>query len=680
MGETSSFLSKWKSQQSNVMTRIFPGVPEKKLNKFINKQVEKRLINREVVIHNNYFDGAKKLTLLDTIDWIERKKPIMAGFGMFYENQHNSINPNAEMLRQFLSLRKVYKKRLDFLDPESYEYMMADQMQLTEKINANAFYGCNGSKVSRFFNIYVASSVTLTGQSLNSTSGQAFEAFLKNAVKFYDLDNCFTWLENIREESYKGANFDNIPTVTVQQVYNRMKEMFFEFKDEYSYPLFNYLMNSSQKQLKKFYYKNNLYEFSKLPHIESRTIEALREIDVTRNDYEVPEDLQDDMNQYETTGIMPDSIRRIMKVSFVNPNHAPKEIKKTLDYLWSEYQQFVFYNYPTWDRIHRMKHAPRKVVPMADTDSNFVHLDPWVQYVDGLIQEDDYLLSKDQDELWYATINIMSYYLTKMINEVLFKYTSLANVPEEFRANINMKNEFLYRKLFTTPTKKRYIGAIRLREGNVLLPEKVDLKGHEFVKSTTRDDARKYFKSMIQNRLLDADKIDIPGIYRDLKVLKDSINESIASGEKKYTSPMKVKNFDVYDKPLSEQSVRATMAWNAAYPTETIQPPEKIDVIKVKMAKLDDIASLEQTHPEIYNNLRRGIYENSNPEIVAKGITVFGIPQKINEVPEWILPFVDTQTIRNDTVNRFVPVLESLGISTVTMDNKTFYSNIKKLG
>lgn len=203
---------------------------------------------------------------------------------------------------------------------------------------------------------------------------------------------------------------------------------------------------------------------------------------------------------------------------------------------------------------------------------------------------------------------------------------------------------------------------------------------HDFIKSTTRDETRNYFKGIIKKRLLEHPTADVTGIYSDLRSFEEYIDDSLNKGEKKFLSPMKVKDFEVYKFPLREQSVRGAMAWNAAFPTQQIQPPEKLDVVKVNMQRLEDIASLKETEPEIYENLKKGIYENSNEEIAKKGINVFGLPQYVESIPEWLRPFVDTKVIKNDNIGRFIPVLGSLGMHSITMDTKSFYTNIKSIG
>src|SRR5690606_9638167 len=129
-------------------------------------------------------------------------------------------------------LRKQYKKQLKVFPPGSYEYDTYDRLQLTEKINANSYYGASGATTSNFFNIYTATSTTATGQSLISTTEQAFEAFLSNNVLFTDLDECMLFLENIRKEKHK-LDDRFLPNVSVELLIDHLAKTFYEFKEEY---------------------------------------------------------------------------------------------------------------------------------------------------------------------------------------------------------------------------------------------------------------------------------------------------------------------------------------------------------------------------------------------------------------------------------------------------------------
>lgn len=637
-----SFIKKWKKKQISILTSMYPNLDKEHLSDFLNNIIEERIVNPSAVIHNNYIHKQIKVDLLSLIDWFENNKPIAGGFGVFYKNQHQVINPAAIMLNNFLTLRKKYKAKLKEYKEDTYEYATFDRLQLTEKINANSYYGASGAPTSNFFNIYTATSVTAAGQSLISTTEQAFEMFLSNSVKFINLDECFLFLENIRKEK-KHLDGKFLPNISVEKLIKRLSSNFYEWKDDYYVPLFNYLMNQHQSVINRMYFKNNIYEFSFLPKIRNKLYKTIVKIE-----------------------------------EFKDPNKIPEYAKDELDDLWNYYKEFVFYNHFTFGRINRLKNDVRKTVVLVDTDSNMLNLNPWMQFLyKYIISSSEKLMKRDPDQLRFIGINTMCYILTNMIAEVLNKYTKTANIPKEYRDRINMKNEYLFSRLILSPKKKRYISSIRLREGKEIYPEKIDIKGHDFAKSSTREETMKYFLNLVKERLLYVKDINISEILRDLEKFEKIIYESLKNGEKSFLIPKSVKELEAYKDPFKEQGVRAVIAWNAIYPDMLIQLPDKVDIVKVKMRDEEEIKELEKTNPEIYKKIVKNIFNSSHKKIADKGIEVLAIPRNIEKVPEWVLPFIDFDTIVNDNISRFYSVLESLGIETIkTGGNKKCFSNI----
>ena len=135
------FIKRWRKYYLDLFTTMYPEIDRKELKKYLNEIIDEYLVNPKAKIHNNYIHKSIDVDLLSVIDWMEETKPIIGGFGVFYKNQRESINPAAIMLKNFLTLRKTFKKKLKEYNENSYEYADYDRKQLNEKINANSYYG-----------------------------------------------------------------------------------------------------------------------------------------------------------------------------------------------------------------------------------------------------------------------------------------------------------------------------------------------------------------------------------------------------------------------------------------------------------------------------------------------------------------------------------------------------------
>jgi hypothetical protein len=639
-----TFLKEWRKHQRNILMQMYPDLDKKELNKFLDSIIDETLVNPKVEIHNNYIHKSVSDDLLSVVNWIDRTNPVMGGFGVFFKDQGQALNPAAVMLEKFMALRKEYKSQLANHKEGSYEYQTFDRLQMTEKVNSNSYYGASGAETSNFFNLYTATSVTAAGQSLISTTQQAFEAFMSNNTPFIDLDDCMNFLENIRKEDYElDASF--LPFISVDKILNRLRGMFYEYREEYEPLLINYLNNQSDEYIKRAYFKNNLYEFSYLPKIRTKLVKIVENVE-----------------------------------EFKNPNKIPESIKFNLEDLWDFYKEFVFYNYPSFDRIQRLKNVRRKTVIIVDTDSNFLNLNPWVEFMfNFVIKPHNHLASREYQQLRFIAINTMCYILTNMITEVLEKYTKTANIPKEYRPKINMKNEYLLSRIVLSTKKKRYFASVRLREGKEIFPEKTEIKGMDFIKSTTREETKEYFTKIIEERILKANRINVGEILRDLEKFEEIIINSLKNGEKSFLIPTSVKELESYADPLKMQGVRAVIAWNYLYPVNIIELPEKPDLIKVKLATPTEIEKVKAVSPEHYEIIVEKILNNKEKKIAEKGVQVIALPRNVKKIPDWIIPFIDYRTIVTDNLKRFYSVLESLGIQTIRSSKREYISNILKV-
>lgn len=440
-----TFKDTWVEENTKNFALMYPDLSKKDLKKFLNKVFDEKVQDKRLIMDNNYINKAVNTSILEIYEWIQATQPIIAGHGVFYRNQNQSVNPPAKMIQKFLALRKQFKDMLKVYKEGTYDYDKFDRLQLTEKVNANSYYGVNGYKRSIFYNIYTATSVTSTGQSLISTSVAAFEQIMTNSVKFIDIDDFRHHIHLIINEEYE-LDEKILIDVPKEKVIERMLKMFLnnggESKDVISF-VTQTVNGLNQKQLNRVYYKNNIYPFSLIPEVRKIWIRVL-----------------------ENVG------------EFKNPNNVPDNISDDLEYLWELYEQFVVYNHFPFARIDRLKQHTRRSVVAEDTDSTMINLNPWVEFsLKYFGENNNKILSKDEDQLRFAIINSLCFILTKYITLILNTYTARSNILPDYRKFINMKNEFLFGRLFLSPVKKRYISTMRLREGKELWPEKIDIKG-----------------------------------------------------------------------------------------------------------------------------------------------------------------------------------------------------------
>ena len=329
-----TFKKSWIAEEFWIFKLKYPNINEDELLEFLDSEFDNNVRNDELTFHNNYKKIQNKITPLDLFDWIENAKPIIGGHGVFYMNQHQSPNPSAMMLENFLSTRKKFKDKLHFLEEGGYEYLRADRLQLSEKVGANSCYGAGGNPYSFFYNIYTATSITSTGQSLISTTGMAFEQFLSNSVWFVDLDNMMDYIYKVCNEKYSDRE-NILPPVNRTLLVEEFKFMFGEFyDDDYQNTIDTVVANLNDKMVARLYYKNNIYGFTLIPSVRKLLISIFEKVE-----------------------------------SFKNPYNIPEVIKDELNLLWELYAEFVMYNHFTMERIDRLRFHKRKSVVVVDTDS-----------------------------------------------------------------------------------------------------------------------------------------------------------------------------------------------------------------------------------------------------------------------------------------------------------------------
>lgn len=664
--EDSTFLKKWKKEIRRSIQRINPSWETDEINEVLDDLIEKRLQLPSVTLDNNFTGETKDSNMLSVFDWSLERKPLVAGNGTFYKNQHEAINPIAMMLDGFLTNRKAIKKQMFKVDDVTSDlYKDLDRQQLNEKILANSYYGASGMPKSAFYSKWSGPATTGTAQSVISTTETFFEGYLVDNYKFIDINECFYFMNLALKSDYEIEHW--IIPATKMELYDRMKNAFYDdiWQDDWEEPLLLYITNLNDDEVTKIFYKNNFMEFTrrhdKLLRLYDKIFSGVVNHEYIDDISQIPFDCnitfygktdKDKVKEYNSW---------VNNQFFMDPNSPPDTISEYLKELDNAYKTYVFIPFLSVDRIHRLKYFERRTVCIVDTDSNILAMDEFVDFFKNeILGSSDYGRSEENNR--FIIINAMAYFITSGVQTILDQYGLNSNIPDEFRYRFNMKNEFYFDKLVIGKKKKRYMSSIKLREGNLINPYKPDVKGFDFMKATTSEEAKARFDKIVKKYVLESKVPDIPAILYELREFENDIRASIERGDKTYLPLGNAKDLAAYKNPYSQQGVRGAIAWNLINPDRQISFPSKVSILKLNIFTIEDAEPLRYTHPQIYETIRKEIFNSPIKDISSKGLQVLSIPGNV-DIPEWCQPFIDYNTVINNIIGQFKGVLDVFGIN-----------------
>lgn len=747
----STFIKRYKKSVWKSLQRIDPNISKEQAEKVMDQMILEQGFSPEVRLDNNYTGEYADTTLIAVLDWLKDREPIIAGNATFYKNQHESVNPAAVMLRGLLDERAAIKKQMFKVeDATSRMYKDLDRGQMNKKVGANSYYGGSGAKTSSFYSEYSGPATTLSAQSVIATTENLFESFLADNYNFLDLDELADWLSVVLHEYQdcmdqiepgflRPINEEQLTLRLINHVINM------EEGDE---DLIAKMVSNLDPEVRSFiYYKNNMVQFiddhSEIQNLFLKVFEHIKNYDyVDKKDKDwlskIPEEFQEEYKEKSAK----DWNSFVSHKYFINPNKPPEDVTKYLDKLNTYMMRHVYVRYFAFDRIYRLKNFTRGTVTVVDTDSNILSLDVIIRYMIGRFFEVDVpMYGRPSSNNEFIAVNIVTYFITNAVTDILLSYGKMSNIPEEYRKYYNMKNEFMFAMLIIGEAKKRYLSSILLREGNVMNPPKVDIKGFDFKKSTTSEYAEEIFTGIIKRNLLSGGDLHLRNMVEEIHAFKQEIIDSILSGDKKFLPNGKANELESYKDPNKLQVVKAMVAWNAINPDNQIEPPTSVSLLKLNIFKPEDIQPLMKTHPDIYKRINETIFqdttgmfvkaiwvqtavhkvnvrkkewwkeipekyrkkykdqgaaawntfaeayliENGTPEEEGhykyqyKGLTVLAIPNN-SKIPEWCMPYIDMGTMVNTILSPFLPVLEIFKIKTLEQGKSTNSINRKSKG
>ena len=672
----------YKEKMFSFVKKSFPDLSDDEINEKLDQLIEDRNQTREDLdIQLKFFDQKSKS--LRNIDinklelGLEKKNPIITKFGTCFKQHADFEALENQMLTEVKVLRDDAKqKKFEHINDEDPTLMNKyDGVQQTYKASImNSYYGVLTAQGSIFRDLDVGESVTSHGEDIIMTSIDTCERFLANNIHFYSPNDVITYMENIVNEEYTTINdFDF--KITKKELILYLNQFFYnkdsllpEVVNLAQYPfVVNYIKKLTNKEVQKIYYKNNLLQFL--------------------NDSNLYKDFDKILND---------------KDQFLDPNKPSKQHDGILGNIWKYVKEWVFYNFIDYNKFNACHKGLRKVVLVVDTDSNFLYLYPSYKFLADRLDSID-----GSKEKKVISINCFTYLITKVINEAYLKFNKLHFVEEKYRHLTNMKNELLLLRLLMTKNKKSYADAILMQEGKLIEKQKIDLKGLAIKKSNTNKIVGEYFTNLLKDNVILSEEIKYSTIIRKYFDLIDNIKNSLNAGSIDFLTPARANELNSYDKAPNIMAIRAILLWNILYKEEQIMLPTNVNLCKIEITP--DIALIEKTIRDYFNENKleldekelkvflkrmetainynfhmdknsKGDEVNIENALIKKGlINIIALPKSSSEIPLFIRPFINIDTICYDHLNAGTIILDALDVQTPSINDSLVPTNIIKM-
>lgn len=604
-------------------------ISDNDLKGYLLKQYENRY-NPGGRFYNNVNNKNMVMTVESFINHYLNDEKILSGYCTLYDNQNSGINIISNALRFLLDERKRYKKSMLAAEYGTDEYKYYKILQLAIKVIANSIYGVLGEKNSVFYNAFVQNSITLTAQDLVTTSIVAMEYFLADNIEFETVDDVLQYCENIITPVYNDSIMMYTDPISVEKLTDRLCSKALK-PDSVRTKLEHYLSTLTDEQITRIYYKNNLAEVLEFRYFKN----ALNRM----KDFEYGETV-------------------------------PEGMKEIIDDFRTRLLDIVYYDHMLWNRFKKASLGMRDAVVCIDTDSNFVNANNVLEHMTRIIHGDTHKTAQQQ-----TLINIIINVVTEVLEKTFWTLTENLNILDSHKKTINMKNEFVYKRLLLTRNKKNYAGLITSELGRTLSRPILDMKGLSIKKTTVPKPLRIKFQEILNKEILEPEKIRVSQILQSFDQISVSVEKSLRAGETDFLIPKNIEVIDGYSDPSTLEQVRGTIIWNELEPDSTIVPPEKIQIAKLVTRDPNHplLLQMKDKYPRQYDKIMKVVYNQGRSnkiDISRFGFDVIAIPKSVERIPEYIIPLIDFPLMVNSAVSNGFILLESLNIYCDTVKTK----------
>ena len=616
--------------------------------------------DKAAVIHNSVTGKTADTSVGKLAGWFENRPggAIITGHGSVFQTHSNYNSVVGEMVEFLLENRKVLKDKMFKLmhegrPPDDPEVKALDVGQKLYKLLAVSFYGAYGERGFHFYNPALGPAVTYTGQLIIASTMFGFESLLFNNL----------WLRNRDEMARHIATcITEIGEDNIEDEWGEHPQLMEMVTPEY---VTSMLVDASAPGWKAREYAEELTACMNKTQLLAIAL---------RGD---PHTFMTFPNAYADLQIALSGEIREADPGKLAKTH-PKG-KAAIERIIEGIKKWVAIRWLPVDLTHIVPKMVRRSVLLVDTDSNFINLHPWMQWLSTNMEGFDY--ANEQQHL--TGLNIMVYILYMMSRFQMDILTKNMGVPEDKRILISFKSEFVIKRMVLTDGKKNYVALMRYQEGARIIGDKADFKGLSIRKSTVARDTGRFFEASIEKNVLRSDDVNRSALLHDVVQLEDRIRTDMKTGGMRYATPATLGNLSAYADKYAMPVVRGAFAWNAINEGNPIREGSRINLFRTVIgtdanAMADALAAAKEGSPEhvaISKLLELFFGTNAEEGMSKNGFNWIAIPRTEPEIPVYLRQFIDSQSVINANTAPIYPILEATGLRVVRSDPE-MYSNI----
>lgn len=580
---------------------------------------------------------------------------------------------------EFLNYKKkergtVKKKQLKAL--ADADYAAANRfwyVQASIKILMNSLPGAYASEYSIFYDKCAYNTITSTGRAMVRRSSTTTEQFLGGQFAWWSEEELLNYI--LVNLSY-APKIDQIDAVmekyhmnyiSADTLYRYYQSHFTKYTKQTDYPrVLELVQTLSPSHLAFLFYYCN---FRNIVMCNDKSFRPIIRHLLDASSYPELTGTVDDVKAFS------DNIKILVAVAFTSvlggysvdkicsehPEYLSKllgictGIKQRLDDMEDLFAVFCNTACDIPNIKVRGVYSKRNTVVLQDTDSSMFTTKAWADWYHG--SEKFYV-----DEESLAINALCVYWLSNIVAFVMSRFSDKLGVTDPYMKTLNFKNEFLYPVFLLTNAKKTYASIVKVQEGSILNPPKIEIKGQALRGSAKSSDVNEFIESLLVDHILKPSaqgQISAYDLISTMIRFENSMKKSLLDGEIKYLNTESLKQDRDYKNP-DQPILQGYRFWEDLLASKygSIQRPAKVIAFPCIFPSKQYLAAIHQINPEFGEKLLAWIKDHK------KYPSKLVVNPSLECVPEEIRGLIDVKHLISLNIKPAYTILNQLNINS----------------